>query len=336
MQFARSFAVPMLCLFPASALAQTIDFETLANGQAPSDGLTIDNQYASLGVTFSLGNGSSPVLAKVGSPRTAFEGYNLLDDQPAPGSNTGEWFLTDDGVISGPPSPLKIQYATDVQSASGVLLDIDGQEQWTVQAFDASGVQVGSDQVLGPNNSLEGSATTWSFQFGAPVIRLIILSYSGNQSSGVGLAFDNFSVGVPLEFYCTAKVNSQGCTPTMTTSGIGGVSDPNPFWVGAANVINNKNGILFYGTGALAGSFQGGYLCVAQPFHRTALQNSAGNAPPDDCSGVFAYDMNARIQSGADALLVAGATVYCQYWHRDPPASFTTGLTDAVHFTIAP
>jgi hypothetical protein len=61
-----------------------------------------------------------------------------------------------------------------------------------------------------------------------------------------------------------------------------------------------------------------------------------GNPLPADCSGTFRYDMNARIQSGADPALIPGAAVFAQFYYRDPPASFGSGLTDAVAFTICP
>jgi hypothetical protein len=135
--------------------------------------------------------------------------------------------------------------------------------------------------------------------------------------------------------YCTPKTNSQGCSPTMAYSGVASVSDPTPFDVGAVQVLNNKAGILFYGVSAQASfPFQGGLLCVQPPTRRTPVQNSGGNPPPNDCSGVFTYDFNARIQSGVDPALVAGVTVYSQYWYRDPFVGSTTGLTDGLEFGI--
>jgi len=94
---------------------------------------------------------------------------------------------------------------------------------------------------------------------------------------------------------------------------------------------------MFYGYVEAAIPFQDGTLCVAPPLVRTPVQFSYGNPPPPtDCSGTYAFDMNARIQSGLDAALVAGAHVYCQYWMRDPGAASATGLSDALHFQIEP
>ncbi|MCC7012926.1 MAG: hypothetical protein IT454_10220 [Planctomycetes bacterium] len=152
----------------------------------------------------------------------------------------------------------------------------------------------------------------------------------------------NVDIAFALPFiapsYCTAKTNSQGCEPQISAIGVASVSSPLPFHVAASLVINNKAGILFYGFQPHAVPFQGGTLCVKQPVRRTPLQLSGGNPPPDDCSGAYAFDFNAHIDSGVDPLLTQGQIVFCQYWYRDPgdPLGFTTGLTTALRFTILP
>ncbi len=137
--------------------------------------------------------------------------------------------------------------------------------------------------------------------------------------------------------YCTAKVNSQGCTPSIGYTGVADANAGSGFVISASNVINNKAGVLFYGVdGATALAFQGGFLCVKAPTTRTPAQNSGGSPPPNDCSGNYAFDFNVRIAAGVDPRLVAGATVWSQYWSRDPNASFTTNLTNALSFVIQP
>lgn len=152
----------------------------------------------------------------------------------------------------------------------------------------------------------------------------------------VGLDNPRITMGSGASIYCTAKVNSQGCTPTIQSSGAPSASDPTPFNVGASNVLNNKAGILFYGFSAAAVPFQGGLLCVQPPTRRTPVQNSNGNPPPNDCSGVYGIEFNGVIQGGGDPNLVSGAQVFGQYWTRDPGSPSTTGLTDAISFTILP
>jgi hypothetical protein len=150
-----------------------VDFETIPGG-APADGLSINTQLqVTNGVSFGLDKdldgkpdpGASPVLAQVGDPATAFQ-YDQggVGDTAAPGQKLGMFFLTDDGVISGPPAPLIITYASPVDAAYGQIIDIDGQEGWTLDARDAKDVVLDS-----------------------------VALNTGASVGGVGLAFDNFS-----------------------------------------------------------------------------------------------------------------------------------------------
>jgi hypothetical protein len=47
-------------------------------------------------------------------------------------------------------------------------------------------------------------------------------------------------------------------------------------------------------------------------------------------------DFNARIQSGIDASLIAGAEAFTQYWSRDPQSPSATSLSNALRFVINP
>ncbi|MBL8860140.1 MAG: hypothetical protein JNL28_16640 [Planctomycetes bacterium] len=136
--------------------------------------------------------------------------------------------------------------------------------------------------------------------------------------------------------YCTAQVNSQGCTPAISALGTPKASlGAGSFTIRATNVLNQQNGILFYGINGENISFQGGTLCVRSPLTRTGITNSGGSTGGTDCSGVISYDMGARIASGVDPRLHAGATLFAQFWQRDGfAAPFTTNLTDAIRFTI--
>ena len=136
--------------------------------------------------------------------------------------------------------------------------------------------------------------------------------------------------------YCSAKSNSFGCLPEIGHQGDCSATSPNPFLVRAVEILPNKTGILFYGTGEASTPFQGGTRCVGT-FKRTPATNSgSGGSPP--CSGILSYDFNARIRSGADPALVPGRMVYAQFYYRDPgdPSGFGTGLSDGLRFGIAP
>lgn len=139
--------------------------------------------------------------------------------------------------------------------------------------------------------------------------------------------------------YCTAKVNSLGCTPSLVASGAPRISDTEGFDLVATNLRNKKAGIVFYGVnGPAAIPFQAGFLCVAPPIRRTPLQTSGGSPTGNDCTGSITFDMNAWAAGGNDPLLTAGQTVNAQVWSRDPgfaPPN-NTSLTDAVEFTFEP
>jgi len=144
-----------------------------------------------------------------------------------------------------------------------------------------------------------------------------------------------YSTALAPELYCVGKTNSNACTPFLGFSGLASASSNRPFDVRAYNVLNNKNGLFFYGfNGRSSAPFQGGLKCVADPVRRSPLQDSQGAANVSDCSGIFVIDFNALIQAGVDPFLAPGATVFVQGWYRDPAVPSATGLTDALEFAV--
>jgi hypothetical protein len=147
--------------------------------------------------------------------------------------------------------------------------------------------------------------------------------------------------------YCTAKVNSLGCTPAIGSSGIPSATAGSGFNVTCANVRNQKSGLLFYKVnGTQTGvAFQGGFLCVGPSgIKRTGATSSGGNAlPANDCSGNYSTDMNAFALSAGPpipdpGLQVPGNIVHCQQWGRDQgfPAPNNTTLSDGLEYEICP
>lgn len=207
-----------------------------------------------------------------------------------------------------------------------------------------------SVEVVGPTgNEVFGGWIQHQFRVAdliAPTsqMRLRFVAEDAGAASTIEAAVDDLSIAdvacTPAgpAVFCVAKVNSQGCTPAIGTSGTPSASSPAPFSVTCANVLSNKPGILVYGADRATTPFQGGTLCVASPVRRTPIQMSGGNPPPVDCSGVFALDFNALIAAGNDPTLVPGRRVVAQYWSRDSfdPAGFGSSLSDAVEFTIQP
>jgi hypothetical protein len=115
------------------------------------------------------------------------------------------------------------------------------------------------------------------------------------------------------------------------------------FIVTSSNVRNNKNGLLFYGVSGRASSpFRGGTLCVKTQIKRTGAVNSGGTpAPINDCTGVYAIDMNSFALSAGPplplpALQVPGTLVNCQFWGRDPgfAAPNNTTLSNGLEYAV--
>ncbi|MCK6445657.1 MAG: hypothetical protein L6Q99_04630 [Planctomycetes bacterium] len=223
-----------------------------------------------------------------------------------------------------------------------------GTSCWRIAQWDAGVTEGGSsgspiyDQNKRYVGQLYGGSATCSFLFDDYYGRFDI-------SMGAGLAafLDPLGTGqtttdgrelyLPTAtVYCTSKVNSQFCNPSLSFTGSPSASSGSPFTITCSNLINNKNGLFFYGTQPLGASFQGGHLCVKAPTKRLSVQNTGGNPPPEDCSGVMSVNFNTVIQGGGDPNLVAGATVYLQTWARDPNdfSGFGTSLSDGLVFTI--
>lgn len=132
--------------------------------------------------------------------------------------------------------------------------------------------------------------------------------------------------------YCTSKLNSEGCLPAIDYSGTPSASIANDFQIHACDVINNKTGLLFWGRQANSTPFLGGTLCVQAPIRRTPPTNSLGSPVGTDCTGEYTFAFSHSYMS-TEAIL-PGDTVHCQFWTRDPAASFGVGLTDALAFDV--
>jgi len=204
--------------------AATIDFELLPNGDIPTEGTVISDQFeAAYGITFSLTNGGSPVLvggstvltggaAGLGSYRALGSGFfgpglfspDTNPDTPAHNQPVGTFFLTDDLQL-GLSSDLVITYTNPVSAASGVILDIDNSEEWTITAYDSANNVVGVVILsFDQSDTGDGIATAWSFDHGdmndiAKIVFHGERTDPGNYPSELfGLAFDSFSSSSPI------------------------------------------------------------------------------------------------------------------------------------------
>jgi hypothetical protein len=120
----------------------------------------------------------------------------------------------------------------------------------------------------------------------------------------------------------------------LSTTGTPTIGAPNTFFVNASKVVNQRPGLLFWGTSRKTAPFKGGTPCVRAPLVRTPTQSSGGNPPPDDCSGSFSFHFSDTYALGQG--LLPGDRVYAQCFYVDQGLWKGAGLSDAVTFPLLP
>lgn len=151
---------------------------------------------------------------------------------------------------------------------------------------------------------------------------------------GAGQAEVRLSQTTAPTIYCTAKVNSQGCTPAIQSEGLPSAGIANSFRVTASNVLNQQLGLLLWGRSAIAQPFMGGTLCVGAPQTRTTAQSAGGTLVGNDCTGTYAFHFSHAYM--ASKSILPGDQIFAQYWSRDTADPMGVGLTDAVAFEVIP
>jgi len=205
----------------------TIDFETFPTGQQPTEGLVIDNQFSSVfGLSFSLEDGTNPILAEVGGATTAF-GSRDGNDTPIPADAMGRFFLTDDGELVGLISPaIILDFQIPIDSFSGCIVDIDFSEQFIIHARDENEEIILADTISdGDPGTGDGLLTCWGFNLPGCEGKIHSIRFAGfrTQSGAFGLGLDSFSfcysglnVDFKLEDVTCSSPGSLEIIPTTT------------------------------------------------------------------------------------------------------------------------
>ncbi|MBL8802203.1 MAG: VCBS repeat-containing protein [Planctomycetes bacterium] len=142
--------------------------------------------------------------------------------------------------------------------------------------------------------------------------------------------------------YCTAGTTTNGCTPSITGSGLALASATSGFTLTVANVEGQRAGLIYYGLSGRAalpwGSGGTSLICVKVPTQRMTASTSSGGTF-GACDGVLSEDWRAFLATHPSASgnpLQAGVQVNAQGWFRDPPAVKSTNLSNALEFVVLP
>jgi hypothetical protein len=162
---------------------------------------------------------------------------------------------------------------------------------------------------------------------------------NGNVGVSVTKSFD--ATGSGPTSYCTSSTTSNGCSPSISSSGTPSISAASGFTLTTTDVEGQRAGLTFYGiNGRTAAPWAPGNtstLCVKSPAQRMNSFNSGGTA--GTCTGTLGQDWLAWLSTHPGALgqpFGAGTTVNAQCWFRDPAAPGTTNLSNGLEWVTAP
>lgn len=140
--------------------------------------------------------------------------------------------------------------------------------------------------------------------------------------------------GCQSTVYCTAKVTSNLCVPSIGASGTPSISGAAGFSFVTTVMEPQVTALDFFGTAGQASTpFQGGTLCIASPVNRLTGKNTGGGA---SCTGSVSYTLADVLLHPAGGSIAAGTTLNVQSWSRDLGDVFGSSLSNAVSVTVCP
>ena len=122
------------------------------------------------------------------------------------------------------------------------------------------------------------------------------------------------------QVYCSAKINSAFCIPTINV-------DVPPAYSSIATVrcdevIEQQFGLMLWSRDFADTPFFGGRLCLGGALNRTAVTNSGGPGS-GGCQGVLEFQITPSWMVGNG--IVPGDEIFVQWWYRDPRARRGSG-----------
>ncbi|HTF86843.1 MAG TPA: VCBS repeat-containing protein [Planctomycetota bacterium] len=271
-------------------------------------------------------------------------------------SNTAEWYLQNQNGIADTSAPAipKLDQAPNRSAGPAptiVRAQVYDNAPYYINWYNATALEyrVNGGQFL--SVAMRSSAGQ-IFRGEIPGALVGAIDYrvrSTDKQGNVGVStiqsFTSTPGGCSSVVYCTAKVNSLGCTPAIASTGTPSATAGSGFVVKGLNVRNVKPGLLLYTSGGRAATqFQGGLLCLRSPIKRSIPLNSGGSPlPTSDCSGIYSIDMNLFAVGGlggfpAGYLTVVGTIVDTQFWGRDNgfPVPNNSTLSDGLEYLVCP
>ncbi|HVS18007.1 MAG TPA: trypsin-like peptidase domain-containing protein [Planctomycetota bacterium] len=134
--------------------------------------------------------------------------------------------------------------------------------------------------------------------------------------------------------YCSPKVSSNLCVPTIGATGSASLSNPSSFVITTTQMESQVTGIGIFGTGGQAAvPFQGGLLCVGGVVNRLPGKFTGGATP---CAGSFSYTLGDVLLHPAGGSLTVGMQFQMQSWTRDLGDPFGSSLSAGLDTVICP
>lgn len=337
-------------VLPSAAFAQTIDFESIpglrgGGGEGP-EGLPIRDQFdvAPFHVRFEridpILGGQPLTLARAGAPRTAFRGERHIgcDGRTTEDDKTnrsapfapGCYFVTDDGQWGrGTPAiqSYVVKYSVPVLQASGYILDLDDDEEFTIHARDENEVDIVAPIVLDRHSGSggNGGASGWFFDVKEPMYS-ILFEFTGHGGSK-GTGFDEFSPASA----CPGQVVHRGNGTPGSANHVPAISMTCP-QVGQPGSIE-----VFNGMGGVHG-------CLGIGFDPGTRSLRCGGTIPIRFTNAFVHTLSGQGVAGEGRYshpygpippALAGVTLYVQAAYLDPGAPCgMVALTEILEATV--